>query len=436
MKLYILWIAKRQLFSLNKKAGLFFMTLASLIGVTIGISALVVTLSVMGGFEQDLRKKIFFGLAHIQITHKQQNLGFSLIDYPIAWFKQKIPHAKLIQPFIKTEVIIKNDDNIGSATFLGIDPKYSDDIWGINTGLSNKKTADLLKNYHKSIFDEKNNDNKNQIINAKKNYKLLVGAELALNLQAYKKTKLLVLSPQSDLSGFLGGEKFFEEYEVSGIFHSKRSEYNANYVVSDLDSVRRYMDDYDDYIDNNLYVTGVAVTVHDPENLDHLIIKNLNSPDLLVNTWRDANRSLLGALLLEKVAMGTVLFLIVIVAIFSLSGSVMMTVYYKRNQIALLRGLGMTCQDVIKIFIAQGALIGTIGVVFGLSLGLSICYLVKEIGIIALPQGIYQLQKLPVKFLLYEYIIICALAFILIICASVYPAMIAGKQDPGNALRY
>ena len=429
MKIYILWIASRQLFSLNKKAGLFFMTLASLLGVTIGISALIVTLSVMGGFEQDLRTKIFRGLPHIEFTNKIPNIGFSLIDYPVGFFTKLIPQHTSAQEFIKSEIIIKNDNNIISATMLGINLENPGDIWGIKQSISfnHNKTQSLHQ-----LFHSMTNISSNQTSTS---YGLMMGSELAMNLGVEIGDKILVLYPQSDLAGFLGGEKFFEEFQVIQIFFSKKSEYDSHYVVTDINSARRYMDDYDSILDQQLFVTGVAINLDNPENVDRINLHNLPS-QLEATTWKQANSSLLGALLLEKIAMGTMLFLIVIVAIFSLSGTVMMTVYYKRTLISLLRGLGMTWKDVVKIFIAQGTLIGIIGIISGLAFGLGLCYLVKEVGIISLPQGIYQLQKLPVKFLFYEYIIICLLAFGLIIIASIYPAMIAGKQNPSDALRY
>ena len=134
--------------------------------------------------------------------------------------------------------------------------------------------------------------------------------------------------------------------------------------------------------------------------------------------------------------MSAVLFLIVLVAAFSIAGTVMMTVYYKRHQVSLLRALGMKHHGVMKMFISHGAVIGTVGVVLGLIIGLGGCLFIESMGSIPLPKGVYMLQSLPVKYLYFEYVLISAGAFLLTILASVYPAYIAASREPSEGLRY
>ena len=114
----------------------------------------------------------------------------------------------------------------------------------------------------------------------------------------------------------------------------------------------------------------------------------------------------------------------------------MMTVYYKRQQIALFRSLGMKFSDVMKMFIGHGVVIGLVGVCLGLGFGLTGCFLIESIGSIPLPRGIYMLQSLPVKYLYTEYAVIGLTAFLVTVIAAIYPAYIAASRQPGEGLRY
>ncbi|MCY4443531.1 MAG: ABC transporter permease [Proteobacteria bacterium] len=422
MKSYLWWIALRQVFFPEKKAGLLFMSIASMLGVVIGIVALMVTLSVMGGFEKDLRSKIFSGLSHIQVLSQPARLGWSLKEHPLAYFSKHLPQAEAISAFIRADIIIKNKDRIASATVLGLDPRSSADIWGI------KKEVSSFKSFQELMFSVEGEDPA-----------LVMGDQLARRLGAFTGSTVYVLASKASLSGFLHGDKLFQPYRVAGIFHKSKDEYNARYVVTSLKNARRYMDDYDVFLDEEEYVSGVAAVFSDPDMVDE--VNDQTFPDKFTAlSWKQENRSLLMALILEKFAMGTVLFLIIVVAVFSLSGAVMMTVYYKRSQISLLRGLGMPWQDVVKIFVAHGMIIGLIGVVVGAVGGLLLCILIKSgvlNGLLTLfRHGGIGFHRLPVEFLYKDYAIICLSALVLIILASVYPAYLAGKQHPGKGLRY
>ena len=398
------------------------MTFASMLGITIGISALVVTLSVMGGFERELREKIFFGLPHLEIMNKKAAAGISLKDYPLADFVQELSGLAEIGVYIKSDVIAKNLDQYASVTVLGLDPRKPHDIWGIRRSLRGDKSFEsMLISHHGEVAPA------------------VVGVDLAANFDLFVGQRFSIISPHSNISGFLAGERLSYEYVVAGIFKTGREDLDGTYVVTNLGSARKFMHDYEPSLDSGEYVSGIAVTFHDPNDVDD-VDKVTDGPSLLSQfsqlSWKQVNKSLLIALMLEKIAMSVVLFLIVLVAVFSLSGTVMMTVYHKKTQIALLRGLGMSWQDISKVFMAHGSIIGVVGIGAGLFMGLLVCLFIQKVGVVDLPQGLYSLQKLPVKFLFKEYILISLGAFLLTVMASVYPAYIAGRQDPGEGLRY
>jgi lipoprotein-releasing system permease protein len=128
--------------------------------------------------------------------------------------------------------------------------------------------------------------------------------------------------------------------------------------------------------------------------------------------------------------------LIVVVAAFSISGTMMMTVFHKRGQVSLLRSLGMSQGDIARLYLTHGFTIGTVGIALGLAFGLAICALIKSFQFIPLPEGVYQLKSLPCKWLWLDYGIICVAAWLFSLAAAAYPAVTAAKQDPGAGLRY
>lgn len=392
------------------------MTYASILGVTIGVSALVITLSVMGGFENDLRQRMFKGLPHMEIYFKNPFVGISLDQYPIAKFKETYPEASYVEPFVKADVVLKNRNHLSSVVVFGLDKNSKGALWGFGAGMVMGSLDDLHK--------------------ASNTPRIILGEDLAFELGVDVGDSVVGLSPSASLSDALGGQELSKTFEVAGVFRTDLSKYDSKYAVMSIPNGRFFMADYDSSLDEENYVSGVAINFKQPQDVDLYKKKAESFEHLNVTTWKDVNKSLLFALLLEKFTMSAVLFLIVLVAAFSISGTVMMTVYYKRHQISLFRALGMKFGDVLKMFISHGVVIGAVGVVLGLAVGLGGCLLIERVGSIPLPKGIYMLKSLPVKYLYKEYAIISVCAFLLTVIASIYPAYIAANREPGQGLRY
>lgn len=418
MRAFIWWMAYRQVFSKQTKAGLMFMTLASMLGMTIGISALVITLSVMGGFEEQLREKIFFGMPHLEIINKNPAVGISLKRDPLAKMAQELENHREMAAYIKADVIAKSQDEYASVTVLGVDPRKPHDIYAIRRSLISHRSLESLLVGGGSVIPA------------------VIGGDLASTLGVFKNDTFSLIAPDSNILGFLAGESFVKTFKVMDIFHTEKEDLDTRYVVTHLEGARQFMDDYDVSLDQDEFVSGVAVVFDDPDQVDMVDRNSAYLSQFNTLSWKQVNRSLLLALLLEKLAMSIVLSLIVVVAVFSLSGTVMMTVYHKKTQISLLRGLGMSWQDITKVFMAHGTMIGLVGIISGLAGGLLGCVMILKVGVISLPQGLYALQKLPVKFLFTEYIFICVGALALTIGASIYPAYVSSRQDPSEGLRY
>jgi lipoprotein-releasing system permease protein len=248
--------------------------------------------------------------------------------------------------------------------------------------------------------------------------------------------EIVVLSPQAGMGSILGGGTLSRTFVLTGVFSTGMFNYDTKWAVTNLAEGRRFMPDFDESLTRDRFVTGVGFSVADPMDVSHLRARISGRPGLDMLTWQEANKSLLFALKLEKFAMGSILMLIIVVAAFSISGTMMMTVFHKRGQVSLFRAIGMSRSDILRLYLAQGAVIGVTGVGIGLVLGLLICGMVEWGRGVPLPADIYYLKILPVKFLPAEYVVIvmCALGFSLL--ASVYPAWVAARQDPGSGLRY
>ena len=433
-KRYVVWMAWRYLTSKSRRTGLSFMTLVSIFGVAIGVAALIIVLSVMGGFEQDLKDKMLRGQPHLELLNKKNaSIGLSLLEVKPDDIRELFPEATEVEPYTQADVVLKQKKHIASAMLFGVDPSRDAHLWGFGAAMTE---GDL-----KGIGEAPKSGTSWGGDKARPG--IVLGEQLADQLGAELGDEIAVLSPQAGVSAALGGGTVSRVYVVAGKFRTGLFNYDAKWAVVSLAEGRKFLPDYDETLDAEQYVSGVALNVGEPSDIDKIVGRVFQPgkvPEELQGveplTWEKANKSLLFALKLEKFAMGSILMLIVVVAGFSISGTMMMTVFHKRGQVSLLRSLGMSQRDVSRLFLTHGATIGTVGIFTGLVFGLLICLLIKSFQFIDLPQGVYHLKSLPCKWLWMDYAIICGTAWVLSILASTYPALMAARQDPGQGLRY
>jgi lipoprotein-releasing system permease protein len=266
---------------------------------------------------------------------------------------------------------------------------------------------------------------------------IVLGDSLAGQLGADIGDEITVLSPQAASSStIMSGGTITRSYVLVGIFHTGLFNYDSKWAVVSLSEGRKFMSDYEPSLDDEEYVIGVGVNTKDPMHIDPLAGRLKQIEGLNGKTWKETNSALIFALQLEKYTMGAILMLIILVAAFSISGTMMMTVYHKKQQISLLRSLGMTQRDIGRLYLVQGFTIGTVGIALGLGLGVGLCLLLKELRFAELPVNLQSLRSLPVRFLPYDYMIICGAAWILSLLGAFYPAIIAARQNPSQGLRY
>ena len=427
---WIWWLAWRQFSARHQRSGLSFMTVVSVLGVAIGVGALVVVLSVMGGFEGDLVRKMLSGEPHIEFISSVNALGgVSLKEHSLLNYKEAFPKALAIEPFVSTDVVLKRRGFVTSATLIGVRKESEGTkVWAFDGKFSEGSFKSLFAT-HRPRIPLQGNAIENSPGIAR-------GDQLALQIGADVGDEIIVLSPQASSGNAMGGGTISKRYVVSGKISTGMINYDGKWAIVSLDQGRLFMPDYDASMETDEFVTGVGMNVPDPDNLEEYRREIKNWAGVQMKTWKETNKSLLFALKLEKFTMGSILMLIVLVAAFSISGTMIMTVYHKHRQISIFRSLGMSQREVAKLFLAHGFTIGTVGVLIGLFFGVVACYLILSTQGLPLPKGLYYLKFLPVKFLPVEYGVICVSAWAFALIASTYPALVASRQNPSDGVRY
>ena len=410
---YELFISLRYLKAKRKQIFISVITFLSMAGVGLGVMALVVVLSVMGGFEDDLKNKILGTNAHLVI----QQQGGSIRDYPEIIQKVKeVSGVVAATPFIFTQAMITSENNVHGIVLRGIDPDTAGGVINVETTVKKGSLASLKERETPSSQPG-----------------ILLGKELAQNLGIILNDTVVVVSPSGALAavGIGGLGPPMKKFRVTGIFDTGMYEYDTSLAYISLKDAQKFlgMDDT---------VSGVEVKVQDIYNVKEVarrIQKELGFP-FWTRDWMQMNRSLFAALKLERTVMFIILVLIVLVAAFGIVSTLIMVVMEKNKDIAILKSMGATAQSIMRIFILEGLIIGVVGTVLGLIGGYAICRILAEYQFISLPRDVYYISHLPVKMSGMDFFLIALAAMGISFLATLYPSWQASRLDPAEALRY
>ncbi|HIG30881.1 MAG TPA: FtsX-like permease family protein [Verrucomicrobiales bacterium] len=398
-------------------------TLISVIGVALGVGVLIIVISVMSGFDQQLQEKLLGFNAHLRV----QSRGTPMIDHEkTSQWISKQAGVKGVSPFVMGKVLIETNPVDGSnprvdAPILrGIHPEFESDI------------STLPESVKWGSPDVSGNG-------------LLVGVQLALALNIKIGDTLNVFSTRQ-AAQFLQNQRegadeaiISEEYVVNGIFDVGYYEYNAAFIACSLWNAQ-------DLYGLDDTVHGLMVMLDDPMQVDKFASRFEESlgPEFKVDTWKAENSDLLEAIQVEKQVMGYLLFFIMIVAAFGITNSLITFVFQKTKEIGLLKALGATNLQVTLVFLIQSLVVGVIGVISGFFFGILaleyrnefLFFMRKVTGFELFPASIYNFSKLPALIIPSEIAFICGSALLICVLAGVFPAWNAGRLRPVQALHH
>lgn len=418
-------IAFRYLKSKKKERSLSIIANFSLIGIMLGVAAIIVVMSVMNGFRDELVKRVLGINGHINFySYNVRNKEDSFMDYRLMKKEiskyletnsvKNIVDVYSVQPVVSMQVMISKSGRVSGALLKGVD---------FNELNKEKLITEKLTGMP---------------LEALTNDEIIIGYSLANKLGVNIGDKINITSPIGRVSAF-GTMPSVRSFTVGAIFNVGMSEYDSSLIFMPILTAEKFLGKKEFEAD------FFELYTNNPEQIELLktefISKNSN---LRILTWKEMNSSLYGALKVERNVMFLILTLIVLVASFNIVSSLVILVKNKSKDIAILKTLGASKQSIVRIFFIAGASLGFMGTVFGVLLGVVISTNLNKIKLLLdkltgadlFSQEIYFLSTLPSKIIYTDVIFITCTALIISFVATIFPAKKAGKTDPIEALRY
>ena len=390
-----------------------FISLISILGIALGVTALITVLSVMNGFQNEVRDRILGMAAHATVS----GLDGRLRDWPEVLEKTRdFPHVVGAAPYIHAEGMVTLGDKVQGTMVRGLLPSQEPQV----SVVGDEMVVGSLDMLQPGSFN------------------LILGSELATTLGVDVGDRITLITPSANVSP-AGIMPRLKRFTVVGIFEVGMFQYDSALVLIHLrDAAKLYRFDES--------ISGVRLKLDDMF-IAPLVAEELNATldeQYWVNDWTRSHTNYFRALKIEKTAMFIILLLIVAVAAFNIISTLVMVVTDKQGDIAILRTLGASPASVMGIFIVQGVLIGMVGTLLGIFggvlLALNIDTIVPAIesmfGIQFLPSSVYYISELPSELRWSEVTTIATLAFVLSMLATIYPAWRASRVQPAEALRY
>jgi lipoprotein-releasing system permease protein len=391
-----------------------FISAVSVLGIALGVAALIIVLSVMNGFQREVRDRMLSVMPHVEISAAP---GEALPDWRTTAQAAKAadPAVQAAAPFIAVQALISHGDALRGALVRGVDPAEEAQVTPLAAQLRDTTLGALQPG----------------------GWHVVLGGELARQLGVRTGDRLTLMAPGGQVTP-AGIVPRLRSVTVAGTLDSGHYEVDSTLAMIHLDDAARLF--------RLEGPSGVQLRLDDPLQARRVaaVLEGRQAPGLTVRDWTRVNRHWYDAVQVEKRLMGIILTLIVAVAAFNLVSSLVMTVTDKRADIAILRTLGASPRSIMGIFVVQGALAGVAGTLAGLLLGLTVAFQIdvivpaieRALGIAFLPGSIYLISRMPSQPLASDIVPITVLALLLSLAATLYPSWRASRIQPAEALRH
>ena len=401
-----LFIALRYLRSRQHRGFISFITFIAVVGVTLGVAALIITLSVLGGFERTIKENVISFTAHLQLISFQNQL----LPNPAGTMEivlSEYPEVKNIAPFLSREGMIRSANGTDGVLIKGVDPRND---------ISAAKTRMVEGTY--------NLEQRERGLEG-----IILGRRLAQKLEVKLGDKVLLMS--------LGGSSVslsqtrVMQFEVRGLYETGMAEYDETYTYVNLKNAQRLFA-------VGPMVSGFDILVYDLDSVDNIsrrLPERLGYPYYARTTYQ-MNRNLFTWIELQKKPIPIIIGLIIIVATVNIIGTLLMMVMEKGKEIGILRALGTDRKRLTGIFLAQGMFIGVVGVILGNVIAFVLCWLELHYRIISLPSGIYFMTHVPIDLNAINFALVSVLALVMCFLSSIIPSRIAARRDPIRMIKF
>ncbi len=390
-----------------------FISLISILGMALGVMALIVVLSVMNGFQKEIRARMLGASPHLEVVAD----GGRLYDWqPVLDKVSRYPQVTGAAPYVAGQGMLSFGQSVQGVMVRGIDPQRETTI----TEMAEKMKAGALSDLRSGEFG------------------IILGVDLARSLGVRPNDKVMLIAPQGQITP-AGMVPRLKQFRVVGIFEIGMAPYDSNLALINLNDAQKLFQLGD-------AVTGISARLSNIDLAPQVAqeLQNQLPPDLFANDWTHQNINYFRAVQMEKKMMFIILSLIVAVAAFNIVSTLVMAVTDKQADIAILRTLGASPRSIMKIFIVQGVVIGLTGTLLGciggialaLNLDVVIPFIEHLFGIQFLAKDVYYISELPSDLRYHEVVLVTGISFLISLLATLYPSWRAAQTQPAEALRY
>ncbi len=390
-----------------------FISIVSMAGIALGVMALIVVLSVMNGFQEELRSRILGVAAHVEISGPADRLADWRGVLAQARQNREVLNGA---PYVNAQGMLANGDSVRGAIIRGVFPELENQVADFSQHMKAGKISDLEPGQ----------------------FGIILGAELARVLNVFPGDKVVLLTPQGNITP-AGVMPRVKQFTVTGIFEAGMFEYDSGLALIHLQDAQKLLRLGDD-------VTGVRLKIDElfrAPFVTRALTQSLKGYYYLTD-WTQSHANFFRAVAIEKRMMFLILLLIVAVAAFNIVSTLVMAVTDKQSDIAILRTLGARPASIMKIFIVQGAFIGVFGTIVGVASGVLLALNLETVvpiiermaGMDLFPADVYYINQLPSRLVWSDVGVIGGVSLLISLLATLYPSWRASRIQPAEALRY